>query len=182
MLTLTRRVADADAAARGPLDEVALDWHARTHARQRLRLESGREASLVLPRGSVLRDGDLLAGDSGPAVRVRAAAEDLSEVACSDPLQLARACYHLGNRHVALQIAPGCVRYARDHVLDDMLRGLGLVPRPVRAPFQPEAGAYGGHAHGHGHGYNPGEDPGHGHEPAPDQPARAPGTRDPSPP
>lgn len=161
MLTLTRRLAESEPAAR-PHDEVALDWHARSHARQRLQLASGAEAALVLPRGSVLREGDLLAGDTGPVVRVRAAPEDLSEVACADPLLLARACYHLGNRHVALQIEHGCVRYARDHVLDDMLRGLGLQPRPVRAPFQPEAGAYGGHMPGHGHG----DGEGHGHDPA----------------
>jgi urease accessory protein len=106
----------------------------------------------------VLRDGDLLAGVDGLLVQVRAAAEPVSEVHCDDALLLARACYHLGNRHVVLQIGPGFVRYPHDHVLDDMLRGLGLEPACAEAPFEPEAGAYGGtsghhggHSHGHGH-------------------------------
>ena len=105
---------------------------------------------MFLERGQVLRDGDLLASADGLVVQVRAAAEPVSEVACPDPLLLARACYHLGNRHVPLQIREGRLRYQHDHVLDEMLRGLGLHPRFSEAPFEPEPGAYGGSAHGHG--------------------------------
>ena len=90
-------------------------------------------------------------------VVVRAAAEPVSEVCCGDPLLFARACYHLGNRHVPLQIDDGRLRYQHDHVLDDMLRGLGLQVGFAEAPFEPEPGAYGGSAHGHAHA-------GHGHD------------------
>ncbi|MOA31878.1 Urease accessory protein UreE [compost metagenome] len=84
-------------------------------------------------------------------VQVIAASETVSTMHCCDPLQLARACYHLGNRHVPLQIAADFVRYQHDHVLDDMLRGFGLEVQLEQAPFEPEAGAYqsGGHSHSH---------------------------------
>ena len=94
---------------------------------------------------------DLLASVDGTIVVVRAAAEPVSEVRCDDPLLLARACYHLGNRHVPLQIEPGFVRYQHDHVLDEMLQGLGLSVAVCQAPFEPEPGAYGGHGHSHSH-------------------------------
>ena len=105
-------------------------------------------------RDPELRDGDGLASADGLRVRVCAAAETLSRVECSDPLALARACYHLGNRHVALQIEPGQVSYLHDHVLDAMLVGLGLGVRVVEAPFEPEPGAYGGQGYGHSHGHS----------------------------
>ena len=130
----------------------------RTRSRQRAVLDDGRDAGVFLPRGEVLRDGDLLGSRDGVVVAVKAAAEGVSEVRCEDPLLLARACYHLGNRHVELQIEPGCVRYRHDHVLDDMLRGLGLAPAFAEAPFEPEPGAYGGTASGHSHAH------GHQHE------------------
>jgi urease accessory protein len=130
----------------------------RIRCRQRAVLDDGREAGVFLARGEVLRDGDLLGSADGLVVEVRAAAEAVSEVRCEDALLLARACYHLGNRHVELQIEPGCVRYRHDHVLDDMLRGLGLQPTFADAPFEPEPGAYGGtaggHRHSHGHAHD----------------------------
>ncbi len=148
------------ATAGEPQTTLTLPLDRRVRSRQRVVLDDGREAGLFLARGQVLRDGDLLAGTDGLLVRVRAAAEPVSEVHCDDALLLARACYHLGNRHVVLQIGPGFVRYPHDHVLDDMLRGLGLQPTYAEAPFEPEPGAYGGasghhggHAHGHGHGH-----------------------------
>jgi urease accessory protein len=125
----------------------------RGRSRLRATLSDGREVAILLPRGGALRDGDGLASADGLRVRVRAAAETLSRVECSDPLALARACYHLGNRHVALQIEPGRVSYLHDHVLDAMLAGLGLEVRVVEAPFEPEPGAYGGQGHGHNHGH-----------------------------
>jgi len=119
-------------------------------ARQRVTLDDGTEAGLFLERGQLLRDGDLIASDDGLIVRIRAATEAVSTVRCTDPLLLARACYHLGNRHVPLQIAPGLLRYQPDPVLDAMLRGLHLTVTVEQAPFEPEAGAYhGGIAHDH---------------------------------
>jgi len=134
----------------------------RQRSRQRIRLDDGREAGILLPRGEVLRDGDLLGADGGLVVRIVAAAEPLSCAASADPLLLARACYHLGNRHVALQIAAGRLCWLRDHVLDDLVRCLGLDVSHAEAPFEPEPGAYGGgHRHGHGHGHGP---DGHEHD------------------
>lgn len=151
MIELTRRL---DAGK--PLASLTLPLEKRIRSRLRAVLDDGREVGLFLERGQVLRDGDLLASADGLVVRVRAAPEPVSEVACADPLLLARACYHLGNRHVALQIKEGRLRYQHDHVLDDMLRGLGLEPGFAEAPFEPEPGAYGGSAHGHGqsHGHS----------------------------
>jgi urease accessory protein len=80
-------------------------------------------------------------------VRVCAAPEAVTTAHAGDPLGLARASYHLGNRHVPLQVGPGWVRYQRDHVLDDMVRGLGLRVVHESARFEPERGAYHGHAH-----------------------------------
>jgi urease accessory protein len=114
-------------------------------------LDDGREAGVFLARGDRLRHGDLLASNDGLVVRVEAAPERLSIVVSSDPNQLARACYHLGNRHVALQIEPGRLRYLHDHVLDDMMCGLGLAVTVEDGPFEPEPGAYGGPAQAHGH-------------------------------
>jgi urease accessory protein len=130
---------------------LTLPLESRSKSRQRVTLDDGREAGLFLPRGSSLRDGDCLLAEDGTVVRVRAASETVSEVRCDDALQLARASYHLGNRHVALQIEPGLLRYQHDHVLDEMLQGLGLSVSVCKAPFEPEPGAYGGHGHTHNH-------------------------------
>ena len=126
---------------------LTLALEQRVKARQRVTLDDGREAGLFLERGETLRDGDCLAGEQGERVRIIAAAEPVSTAYADDPLLLARACYHLGNRHVALQIADGWVRYQPDHVLDDMVRRLGLRVAQEQAPFEPEAGAYRHHHH-----------------------------------
>jgi len=131
------------------VDSLTLPYELRQKSRQRVHLDGGGEAALLLPPGTFLLDGDRLAAADGTAVRVHAAAETLSTARSDDPLLLARACYHLGNRHVALQVGPGWVRYQPDHVLDDMLRRLGLVVRQESAAFEPERGAY--HEHGHRH-------------------------------
>jgi urease accessory protein len=123
----------------------------RIKSRLKVSLDDGREAGLFLPRGRVLRGGDLLQSTDGLVVQVVAAEEQVSTVRCDDPHALARACYHLGNRHVPLQIAPGWVRYQHDHVLDNMVKGLGLQVDVDQAPFEPEAGAYHGDGHGHHH-------------------------------
>ena len=136
------------------LATATLTFDQRTRSRQKLTLDNGASAGLFLPRGQVLQHGALIRAEGGEVVEIRAADETVSTVRVADPLALARACYHLGNRHVALQIGEGFIRYQHDHVLDDMLRGLGLEAIHERAPFEPEAGAYGGHAHGaHHHGH-----------------------------
>lgn len=135
---------------------LTLTLEQRTRSRLRVLLDDGREAGLFLPRGSILRHGDCLIAEDGLVAGIIAAREALSRVESSDALLLARACYHLGNRHVPLQIEPGRLSYRPDPVLDALLRGLGLDVAPVHAPFEPETGAYGGHGwdhpgHGHGH-------------------------------
>lgn len=137
--------------------ELVLPFQLRTKSRLRTALESGEEVGIVLNRGSVLRGGDLLLADDGRVVKVVAAPERVSSVTSSDPLALARAAYHLGNRHVALQIDKQRLTYQHDHVLDEMIRGLGLQVAIEEAPFEPEAGAYSGHSHlsprgSHAHG------------------------------
>ena len=149
LIRLTRRAKPGDRGDAG----VGLTFDQRQRSRLRVRLDDGREAGILLPRGETLRDGDLLTGDDGVVVRVAAAPEPLSAAASDDPLLLARACYHLGNRHVSLQIEPGRLAWLHDHVLDDMVRGLGLTVTMEQAPFQPEPGAYGAHGHGH-HGHD----------------------------
>ncbi|NIF25076.1 urease accessory protein UreE [Pantoea sp. Tr-811] len=156
MIVLTRRIGAADTVTA----TVTLDVDSRIKSRLRVTLDDGRDAGLMLERGHLLRGGELLADASGEqVVRVLAAAETVSTVRCDDPHLLARAAYHLGNRHVPLQIDPGLLRYQHDHVLDDMLRGLGLVVDTEQAPFEPEAGAYQSAPHGHGHGSHS-----HGHD------------------
>ena len=137
-----------DAAA--PHDaELILAFELRQKSRLRTTVASGEEIGLFLPRGSVLRDGDCLEADDGRVVRVTAAAEDLIEVRCADAGALARAAYHLGNRHAPVQVGAGWLRVGSDEVLAAMLRGLGATVTGLRAPFEPEAGAYaaGHHAH-----------------------------------
>jgi urease accessory protein len=138
---------------------LTLPFADRRRSRLRARLDDGREVALLLPRGTHLHDGDRLRDETGGlCVAVRAAEETLSRVGASDPLLLARAAYHLGNRHVPVQIGPGWLAYQHDHVLDDMVAEMGLAVETRRAPFEPEAGGYrqgAGAAHGHG---------GHSHE------------------
>ena len=137
--------------------QLRLDLGQRVKCRLRATLEDGREVGIFLPRGTVLKDGDVLLSRCGIAVQVIAAEELLSVCAVDEPLLFARACYHLGNRHVPLQIQNGLLSYQHDHVLDDMLRGFGLTVDSKMAPFQPENGAYSsGHstAHDHSHGHS----------------------------
>lgn len=148
MLRLTERLDGPANAAQGVL---VLPFHRRQKSRFRSVLLDGSDVGVFLPRGHVLRDGDLLRSESGQVIRVQAEAETVSTVYCDDGHALARLCYHLGNRHVPLQIGRGLARYLADHVLDDMVRGLGLSPVTERAPFEPEAGAYHRHAGGGHH-------------------------------
>jgi urease accessory protein len=128
-----------------PSDTLTLPYDLRQKSRLRATSDGGTEVGLFLPRGTVLHEGDLLRAEDGRVVRVVAAPEPVSVVRTDDALLFARACYHLGNRHVALQIASGELRYPCDHVLDDLVRGLGLSVDHALAPFEPEHGAYHGH-------------------------------------
>ncbi|MBI1175702.1 MAG: urease accessory protein UreE [Sideroxydans sp.] len=149
MLLIEKRAAP-DAVA---TERLVLPFELRCKTRLRTRLESGEEAGIFLERGSVLRGGDLLAANDGRIVEVVAAPEMVMEVCSDNALTLARAAYHLGNRHVAVQLQPGRLRFARDHVLSEMVRGLGLDVVETSAAFEPESGAYGGHG-GHAHGHS----------------------------
>ncbi|MCM0019832.1 MAG: urease accessory protein UreE, partial [Tagaea sp.] len=114
--------------------------------RQNLTLDAGGEFLLDLVHATHLREGDGLALDDGRVIEVRAAEEDVLDVAGRDPAHTARLAWHLGNRHLAVQVLDdGRLRIAADHVIEDMLKGLGAVVVARRAPFEPEAGAY--HAH-----------------------------------
>ena len=133
-------------------DTLELDFNARSKSRLLTRLASGAEIGLFLPRGTILRGGQKLRARDGRIVAVRAAAEDLLEARCATPVELARAAFHLGNRHVAVQVGRDAggdwLRLQADHVLEGMLVGLGALVSSLRAPFEPEAGAYApGHQH-----------------------------------
>jgi urease accessory protein len=128
--------------------ELVLPFEMRQKSRLRATVSDGEEIGLFLERGTVLRDGDCVRAQDGRVVRIVAAAEDLLEVRCADADSLVRAAYHLGNRHTTVQIGAGWLRIAADDVLAAMLQGLGATVRPVRAPFEPEAGAYAAH-HAH---------------------------------
>ncbi len=131
-----------------PDARLVLPFDARQKSRLRTRLESGEEAGLFLPRGTILRGGQCLRGNDGRVVLVVAADEALLHIECASAPALTRAAYHLGNRHVPVQIGGSWLRCARDDVLAEMLRGLGATVSEIAAPFEPEAGAYaGGHTH-----------------------------------
>lgn len=152
MLTLTALLGRGEPAASQAT--LTLPFDQRRRARLRARLDDGTEVALLLPRGLALKDGDRLRSDDGSTVvRIVAALEELSCVRAADPYLLLRAAYHLGNRHVALQVEPERLLYQHDHVLDGLARELGLEVTVLAAPFEPETGGYGakGHEHGHEH-------------------------------
>jgi urease accessory protein len=151
MLEITERIEDY---AGTSSTSLTLPFDQRQKSRLRVTLDDGNEAALILSRGVVLRHGDLLRSACGVIIEVRASLESVSVVHESNTQLLSRACYHLGNRHVPLQIEDGSLCYLHDHVLDDMVRSLGLVVDHQEAPFEPEPGAYqngGKHRHTHEH-------------------------------
>jgi len=131
--------------------ELLLNFEARSKSRLRCFSAEGEDVGLFLERGQPpLRDGDCLRAEDGRVALVRARPEQLLHVTCANALELTRAAYHLGNRHVALQIGDGWLRLLDDHVLKAMLDQLGANVSALEAPFQPEHGAYGGgHHHSH---------------------------------
>ena len=148
MLKFTQRIA----AGKQALYTLTLPFDQRIRGRLKVTLDNGAEAGLFLDRGPILRGGDCIATDDGQVAEIKAATETVSTVRSDNALLLAKVCYHLGNRHTPLQIDEGFARYQHDHVLDDMVRTLGLEPVCEQAPFEPEPGAYGEHHSDHVHG------------------------------
>ena len=151
---------------------LKLPFEARQKSRLKTKLASGEEVGLLLPRGEILRGGDLVTASDGRVIEVVAEPEKVLHVECKSPADLAKAAYHLGNRHVPVQVGEGFLRLAEDHVLEEMLRKLGATVSSMEAPFEPEAGAYAGghHQHdemGHGgkiHDHHQDHDHDHGHD------------------
>jgi urease accessory protein len=135
--------------------QLSLPFERRQKSRQLASLVSGETVAIVLPRGAVMRGGDWVVASDGRVIEVVAETENVLHVVCESPAALARAAYHLGNRHVPVQVGDAWLRLAADHVLHAMLEGLGATVTTLEAPFEPEAGAYAPH-HRHdnesGHG------------------------------
>ena len=159
MLTVDKLIPRGRGLARALLARaahVALDWDTRSKSRFDATDSAGRHLGVFLPRGQVVRGGDVLVAEDGSLIRVDAAPQPVTVVrARADaPLDLLRAAYHLGNRHVPLEVGADHLKLERDHVLAAMLRAMHLVVVDEVSAFEPEAGAYagGGHAHAaHGH-------------------------------
>jgi urease accessory protein len=142
-----REIAEAELRS---LPKLVLPFDLRSKSRFRTTLTNGAEAVLFLPRGSVLRDGDLLEAEDGTLVRVESAAENILRVTAETPHALMRAAYHLGNRHTPVELGDNFLKLETDPVLREMLVQLGVTVREETSTFQPEGGAYGGgHRHGH---------------------------------
>ena len=152
---------------------LELDWDTRSKSRFSATDSTGREIGVVLPRGTTLRSGDVLVAEDGSMLRVIASAQPVLQVRhCTDhgsPFDLLRAAYHLGNRHVPLELQPTLLQFEPDPVLADMLRRQHLIVTEAQAAFEPEGGAYGEgaghghHHHGHDHGHEH-HDHGHAHD------------------
>ena len=144
---------------------VELDWDVRQKSRFAATDSAGRELGIFLPRGTVVRGGDVLVAEDGSLVRVLAAPQPVLVITpCSThgtPFDLTRAAYHLGNRHVPIELQPDHLKIEPDHVLADMLRAMHLIVNEAQAAFEPEAGAYGDHGQ---HGSHGGHHHGHSHD------------------
>lgn len=152
-------------------DTVVLDFDDRHRRRIAMKGIRGLEFVLDLPEAVMLRSGDALALEDGRLVEVLSAPEPLAEIKVGDLKQLARVAWHLGNRHLPTQILGAKLRIRRDHVIEDMARGLGAEVTEIEAPFDPEGGAYAQHVathghehHGHEHRHRHADDHGHGHD------------------
>jgi urease accessory protein len=149
---------------------LKLPFEARQKSRLRTKLASGEEVGLMLPRGDILRGGDLVIASDGRVIEIISQEEKILHVEAESPQALAKVAYHLGNRHVPVQVGENFLRIAEDHVLEEMLRKLGAKVSEMEAPFEPEAGAYAGGRHQHdemGHGgkiHDHHDDHGHGHD------------------
>lgn len=141
------------------IDAVALNHEERHRRRVALKGEAGTDFLLDLEKATVLKDGDGLRLEDGSLIEVRAAPENLIEIKAGTYQRLMRLAWHIGNRHTPAEITPEAIYIQADHVLEEMVRGLGAETRAVVRPFEPERGAYEGHEHGH-HAHH---DHGHGH-------------------
>ena len=147
---------------------VQLDWDVRQKSRFDAVDSQGRTLGVFLPRGTVVRGGDVLVAEDGSMIRVEAAPQNVLVITpCSEhgsPFDLTRAAYHLGNRHVQIELQADHLKIEPDHVLADMLRSMHLIVTAQDLPFEPEGGAYaaGGHHHTQGHGHDHAHD-GHAH-------------------
>ena len=157
---------------------ITLDWDTRQKSRFDATDSSGRSLGVFLPRGTVVRGGDVLVGEDGSLLKVLAADQAVLRITpCSEHgslFDLTRAAYHLGNRHVPIELQTDHLKIEPDHVLADLMRSMGLKVTEVLAPFEPEGGAYGdsallGHDHGHAHHdhHHPHDDNGPGHRHGP---------------
>jgi urease accessory protein len=160
---------------------VHLDWDTRQKSRFEATDSLGRRLGVFLPRGSVVRGGDVLVAEDGSLVRVESAPQPVMVVrTCphhGSPFDLTRAAYHLGNRHVQIELQPDHLKIEPDHVLGEMLERMHLIVAQEQAAFEPEAGAYaGGHGHAHSHGHGHDHERGHSDAHAPDA-AAAPSRR-----
>ena len=149
---------------------VELDWDVRQKSRFDITDSTGRQLGVFLPRGTLVRGGDVLVAEDGSMVRVQAAPQPVLVITpCAEhgsAFDLVRAAYHLGNRHVQIELQPDHLKIEPDHVLADMLRAMHLTVKEATVAFEPEGGAYaaGGHAHGHSHEHDDAHDePGHAH-------------------
>jgi urease accessory protein len=140
-----------EASGPAPFDRVTLQHDERHLRRKVLTVSGGGRILIDLPKPMQLSHGDRLVLEDGRIAEVMAAPEELLEVKARDPLHLAQLCWHIGNRHLAAQIETGRLLILRDHVIEEMLRGLGATVSPVTEPFHPMRGAYSGHDHQHGH-------------------------------
>ncbi|OEZ30182.1 urease accessory protein UreE [Variovorax boronicumulans] len=147
---------------------IELDWDVRQKSRFDATDSQGRQIGIFLPRGTAVRGGDVLVAEDGSLVRVIAAPQPVLRIthctAHGTPFDLTRAAYHLGNRHVPIELKPDHLKIEPDHVLADMLRSMHLIVVAVEEAFEPEGGAYGaqGHSHG-GHSHDHSHDHGHSH-------------------
>lgn len=128
---------------------LTLIYELRQKARLKTKSDSGEEVGLMLSRGEILRGGDYVQSEEGVIAKIIAAPEEVSVVTSDNRILLTKAAYHLGNRHMALQIEETFLVYQRDHVLDEMIRNLGLSVAHEIQPFEPESGAYNSHSHSH---------------------------------
>ena len=148
---------------------VELDWDVRQKSRFDATDSQGRSLGVFLPRGTAVRGGDVLVAADGSLIRVIAAPQSVLRITpCpqhGSPFDLVRAAYHLGNRHVQIELRSDHLKIEPDHVLADMLRAMHLIVHEVSEDFEPEGGAYsaGGHGHSHGHSHGHGHDHGHDH-------------------
>ena len=154
MREFTERIGTGEIEPSGEVDTLTIPFDIRQKCRVKIKLDSGEEVALILQRGKILRGGDFIGTCSGDIVQIKAEPEKVSTVEVGSSVALARICYHLGNRHVPLEICSDesetyWARYQHDHVLNEMVQALGGNVTVHDAPFEPEKGAYSNQSHGH---------------------------------